>query len=134
MRIKYDKTNWINNETPVNADNMNKIETAIENLYNLALSPSDFSTNSQIKPTITDGNISLDFNGIVLREVEEKPKSPYSHGIPGDFYLDLERINLIYICFKPNFWLCINGVLFDNTENEEDDIDTTTDITNDIGE
>lgn len=26
----YTKTNWVNNETPVNAKNMNKIETALE--------------------------------------------------------------------------------------------------------
>lgn len=26
----YIKTNWVNNETPVNAENMNKIETALE--------------------------------------------------------------------------------------------------------
>lgn len=26
----YTKTNWVNNETPVNAENMNKIETALE--------------------------------------------------------------------------------------------------------
>lgn len=26
----YTKTNWVNNETPINAENMNKIETALE--------------------------------------------------------------------------------------------------------
>ena len=26
----YTKTNWVDNETPVNAENMNKIETALE--------------------------------------------------------------------------------------------------------
>lgn len=26
----YTKTNWVNNETPVNVENMNKIETALE--------------------------------------------------------------------------------------------------------
>lgn len=26
----YTKTNWVNNKTPVNAENMNKIETALE--------------------------------------------------------------------------------------------------------
>ena len=25
----YTKTNWVNNETPVNAENMNKIETCL---------------------------------------------------------------------------------------------------------
>lgn len=123
MRIKYNKTNWVDNETPVNAENMNKIETALENLYNLAVSPSDFSTNSQIKPTITDGNISLDFNGIVLREVDEKPMSWNSKGTPGDFYVESDRVNNIYICLKPNWWLCINGILFNNNTNENNNID-----------
>lgn len=30
----YTKTNWVNNETPVNAENMNKIETALETYEN----------------------------------------------------------------------------------------------------
>jgi hypothetical protein len=112
VRIKYNKTNWVDNETPVNAENMNKIETALENLYNLAVSPSDFSTNSQIKPTITDGNISLDFNGFVLREVNQKPETSYSDGTPGDFYLEH---NTFYLCIRSNFWLSFNGTLFNTT-------------------
>lgn len=30
----YTKTNWVDNETPVNAENMNKIETALETYEN----------------------------------------------------------------------------------------------------
>jgi len=123
MRIRYDKTTWVDNETPVNANNMNKIENALETLYNLSLSPADFDTNSQIKPTITDGNISLDFNGIVLREVDEKPASSNSKGTPGDFYIEVDKINLIYICLKPNWWLCINGILFNDTNENNNNID-----------
>ncbi len=106
MRIKYEKTTWEDNKTPVNATNMNKIENALENLYNLALSPSDFATNSQIKPVITDrGDISLSFNGIVLREVETKPERRDSEGTPGDFYIERERMFGVYICLSPNFWM-----------------------------
>ena len=122
MKIRYNKTNWVNNETPVNADNMNKIETGLENLYNLTLSPSDFSTNSQIKPTITDGNISLDFNGIVLREVTTKPEKRNSEGTPGDFYIEKERMFGIYICLFPNFWLFLNdNFQWENESSDEED-------------
>ena len=121
MRIKYNKTNWVDNETPVNAENMNKIETALENLYNLAVSPSDFSTNSQIKPTITDGNISLDFNGLVLREVNTKPKRRDSEGTPGDFYIENERMFGLYICLYPNFWLFFHDNFPGESESEEDE-------------
>lgn len=30
--MAYEKTNWVNDETPLNAENMNKIEQGIENL------------------------------------------------------------------------------------------------------
>jgi hypothetical protein len=121
VRIKYNKTNWVDNETPVNAENMNKIETALENLYNLAVSPSDFSTNSQIKPTITDGNISLDFNGLVLREVTTRPARRDSEGTPGDFYIEKERMFGMYICVSPNFWLFLHDDFNFPEDSEEDE-------------
>lgn len=31
--MAYNKTNWINNQTPINADNLNNIEQGISNLY-----------------------------------------------------------------------------------------------------
>lgn len=31
MALNYQKTNWVNNETKLNADNMNKIEDGIKN-------------------------------------------------------------------------------------------------------
>lgn len=31
MAISYEKTNWVNGSTAINADNLNKIETGIKN-------------------------------------------------------------------------------------------------------
>ena len=108
MKIKYDKTTWVDNETPVNATNMNKIENALETLYNLSLSPSDFNTNSQIKPTINDeGYITLSFDGFVLKEVTEKPENHTSEGKAGEFYVD-ENNQMIYLCLRDNFWISLS--------------------------
>ena len=55
MKEKYNKTRWQDNRTPVNAANLNKIENAVENLYDHAISP------SQLK----------EGKGIVIRSTQE---------------------------------------------------------------
>ena len=54
MRNIYIKTTWVDNKTPVNAANLNKIENAILDLYQNALSVSDFSEGEGIKLDITN--------------------------------------------------------------------------------
>ena len=41
MKNSYIKTTWIDNKTPVNAANLNKIESALSDLYTNALSSSE---------------------------------------------------------------------------------------------
>lgn len=57
----YTKTNWVDNETPVNAENMNKIETALET-HDTALEgklekPKSDGTQGQILSLGADGNL-----------------------------------------------------------------------------
>ena len=57
----YTKTNWVDNETPVNAENMNKIETALET-HDTALEgklekPKADGTQGQILSLGADGNL-----------------------------------------------------------------------------
>lgn len=49
MKGNYMRTNWIDNTTPVNANNLNNIERGISNLYQNALSRSDISEGEGIK-------------------------------------------------------------------------------------
>ena len=49
----YVKTNWVDNKTPINAANLNKIEGAIADLYTNALSVSDISDGKGINLDIT---------------------------------------------------------------------------------
>ena len=49
----YVRTNWVDNKTPINAANLNKIENAISDLYTNALSASDFTNGSGIELNIT---------------------------------------------------------------------------------
>lgn len=54
MKNIYIKTTWVDNKTPVNAANLNKIENAILDLYQNALSVSDFSEGNGINLNITE--------------------------------------------------------------------------------
>lgn len=54
MKSIYIKTTWIDSKTPVNAANLNKIENAIYDLYQNALSPSEIVEGDGIKIDITD--------------------------------------------------------------------------------
>ena len=48
MKNIYVKTTWVDNKTPINAANLNKIENAVSNLYQNALSASDFKEGKGI--------------------------------------------------------------------------------------
>ena len=49
MVNNYIKTTWIDNKTPVNAANLNKIESAISDLYTNAISPSELLEGDGIR-------------------------------------------------------------------------------------
>lgn len=53
MKSVYIKTNWIDNKTPVNAANLNKIETALNYLYSNSLSYSEIKEGDGIKIEVT---------------------------------------------------------------------------------
>lgn len=53
MKNSYIKTTWIDNKTPVNAANLNKIESALSDLYTNALSSSELLEGDGIRITNT---------------------------------------------------------------------------------
>lgn len=64
-RKLYNRTYWVNHETPVNADNLNKIETALYELFETTLRPSDILVKE-------DGGLKLTSNcGMIFLEVDE---------------------------------------------------------------
>lgn len=65
----YNRTYWVDQETPVNAENLNKIEKAIYDLSEQAIRPSDFiqKEDSAIVMNTECGKISFDVNSSVLR-------------------------------------------------------------------
>lgn len=120
MRIKYDKTTWVDNETPVNASNMNKIENALETLFDTALTPSSILNTGNVTVSTREDGIELNYenrsvpdDGFLLRQVYTKPENSLVSGNPGDFYLELDRnVSLggkMYLCVKQDFWLCFDG-------------------------
>lgn len=53
MKNSYIKTTWIDNKTPVNAANLNKIESALSDLYTNSLSSSELLEGDGIRITNT---------------------------------------------------------------------------------
>lgn len=52
MKATYIKTKWIDNKTPVNAANLNKIEDSLSYLYNNAIGLTDIVEGKGIKVSI----------------------------------------------------------------------------------
>ena len=68
---RYIKTEWIDNKTPVNAKNLNKIENAIETLYLDSLDVSKIRGVNGIKVVTKDnGEVEISGNIQVVPEVE----------------------------------------------------------------
>lgn len=65
----YNRTFWVDHETPVNAENLNKIEKGIQELSELSLRPSDLisSEESPITIEIDCGKVSFDLNSTIIR-------------------------------------------------------------------
>lgn len=55
----YTKTKWVDNETPVNAANLNKIENAIQEITETVISPSDLIPGDGIKINTTCGKVEI---------------------------------------------------------------------------
>ena len=54
MKNSYSKTKWVDNKTPVNAQNLNKIEDAIGDIYTNALDYDDLVPGEGIEMNVTD--------------------------------------------------------------------------------
>ena len=52
MKATYIKTKWIDNKTPVNAANLNKIEDSLSYLYNNAIGLTDIVEGKGVKVSI----------------------------------------------------------------------------------
>lgn len=85
MKERYNKTNWVDNKTPVNAENLNNIENGLENIYNNTLSPSEFLEGPGINLGYSRSGLKISLS---FREVETAPVSKNSEGMTGDYYID----------------------------------------------
>ena len=99
MKLTYNKTNWVDNSTPVNAENLNNIENGISNLYSSAISLSDLVNGDGIDIKDTNSGISI---GLNFKEADVKPESSISSGSIGDFYIEDDNF---FFCIGPNRWI-----------------------------
>ena len=69
--MKYNKTNWIDNKTPVNAANLNKIEDGIYRLCTYALTANSISSGNNINVTVSEaGLVSINMKPIFINGIE----------------------------------------------------------------
>lgn len=79
MSVTYNKTNWVNNVTPLDADNMNNIENGIENLVNEfnAGSGSTITVDSKLSET-SENPVQ---NKVVKAALDKKIEEPLGNGM-----------------------------------------------------
>lgn len=102
MKTTYNKTQWVDNSTPINAENLNKIENGISGLYSNALGLSELIESGGIEIKNTEDGVSF---GLKFRKVDTKPESSNSRGNVGDFYIDE---GYFYFCITPDNWIKFN--------------------------
>ena len=102
MKTTYNKTQWVDNNTPINAENLNKIENGISGLYSNALGLSELIEGDGIEIKNTDNGVSF---GLKLRMIDTEPESSHSRGNVGDFYINREYF---YFCITPDNWIKFN--------------------------
>ena len=66
MKKSYTKTKWVDGKTPINAQNLNKLEEAVKYLYDTAIESSFIQEGQGIKISST-GKISVD-DGVLQSE------------------------------------------------------------------
>lgn len=98
MRSLYNKTNWVDNKTPVNAENLNNIENGISNLYANSISLSEILGGSGINVSPEGSNVNISLN---FRLIDNAPETPDSDGLSGDFYIDTEN-GYLFFCISSN--------------------------------
>ena len=99
MKNTYSKTKWVDNKTPVNADNLNKIENAINKLFVEAVDKDTIVEGDGINVSKNDG-VKINVDNTVLRSdsckgleiVESEPGEPISGRIY--FIIDAETKKL----------------------------------------
>lgn len=99
MKNTYSKTKWIDNKTPVNADNLNKIENAINKLFVEAVDKDTIIDGDGISVSKNDG-VKINVDNTVLRSdscrglevTESEPEEPISGRIY--FIIDSETKKL----------------------------------------
>lgn len=107
MKTTYNKTQWVDNSTPIDASRLNNIENGIEGLYNNALSPSNLQSGPGISIGSTEeGDIQI---SLTLHRLEtQKPTG--KGGQTGDYYFDNNN-NTLYFCLSSDNWIALPAQL-----------------------
>lgn len=69
--MRYVKTKWVDNVTPVNADNLNKIEDAIFRLSSYSMTPHSIVQGNNTSVKVTEsGNVIIEMLPLYINNVE----------------------------------------------------------------
>ena len=97
--FNYRKTNWVNNNTRIDAEKLNNIENGIKTISDSAIESVDIVGDSGINVGYSkSGGVRL---SLIFRKVDEAPDNEQSLGNAGDYYIDAEN-GYIYFCLGIN--------------------------------
>ena len=112
--MAYEKTNWVENETPINAENLNKIEQGIEDANNII--PSS-GTEGQVLKKTSDGIEWKDETTEVVnsKTITDKSTNTYSAEIIDGLFSETKSSNVTKLYSANSF--VSSGVLSESIDN-----------------
>lgn len=118
----YLRTNWVDNVTPVNACNLNKIETALFRLANGKLESGDLVEGDGIKIDVVDGKLVISLTENNYMNYSEMVNKPSINGVElnGDLSTKDLGINTLTDSDIARFYDLIDNLNLETIETEED--------------
>jgi hypothetical protein len=118
----YLRTNWVDNVTPVNACNLNKIETALFRLACGKLESGDIVEGDGIKIDVVDGKLVISLTENNFMDYSEMINKPSINGVElnGDLSTEDLGINTLTDSDIAKFYDLIENFNLETIETEED--------------
>lgn len=118
--MSYTKTNWVNGETPVNADNMNKIEDGIANALtkpDAVLSSNELVgvgvNGEQVRVQLGDGLILSGTTSPYTLKASGGGTQLYEHIITNDFIIICDKASLVGYTIKQLAYIYTRAIPLD---------------------
>lgn len=99
MSVTYNKTNWVNEVTPLDADNMNNIENGIESLVN-AVNEGGGGSTITIDDSLSNTSTNPVQNKVITLALDTKVDKIAGKGLSTNDYTDAEKAEVAKVSGK----------------------------------